>query len=130
MPIQAGDGGRESQGLDSQALQCTRQREVDKHLLGRGVKANWELVLELPKSNVATAERGKVWEYMSMRGKSAHASEPDLGVIPGSKATRRFVLWMTMRPLSRDRVPSLREESSLTLKALRRLKRALRSSRV
>jgi succinyl-diaminopimelate desuccinylase len=61
---------------------------VTDYLPRKGVRANWGLVLEPTEMNVATAERGMVWAYITVGGKSAHASVPELGINPISKAVK------------------------------------------
>lgn len=60
-----------------------------KHLLvDKGIKGDWEIVLEATNLKVATAEKGLAWFHITVKGEPAHASTPELGINAISKATK------------------------------------------
>lgn len=55
-------------------------------LLDRGIVGNWGIVLEPTNLKVATAEKGLAWFDVTIRGRQAHASTPELGINAIDKA--------------------------------------------
>lgn len=57
-------------------------------LLNKGIRGDWAIVVEPTDLKVATATKGLVWFHLTIKGKAAHASTPELGINAVDKATK------------------------------------------
>lgn len=57
-------------------------------LVDKGIKGDWGIVLEATNLKVATAEKGLAWFHVTVKGKPAHASTPELGINAIDKAMK------------------------------------------
>jgi len=55
-------------------------------LVEKGIKGDWGIVIEPTNLKVSTAEKGLMWFYINIEGKSCHAATPELGINAIDKA--------------------------------------------